>query len=257
MAIDIYSKQRELQKQLEDQQQRLTNAGSMRNSEYDDYVQKFKSGDANVQKQFGSLSNVQQKADEAAKGAQSAETHAANVEIDKYKKQLAEEDQRVNTVKPFAELQEKQEMRAKEFRTAFPSILDSKLGQARTAARREIADGVNTARAGYNQRGLLYSGMRAGAEADVGADAENKLAEQGVQTQQELMNQANELDQDAIDTGMQIGNISKDMAGTSEEYRKSIIDMLLNKDQQRQQALGGLLGTGAQLAGYGLGAAIK
>lgn len=253
MAIDIYSKQRELQKQLEDQQKRLANASKMRNVDYDRERDRL-GAQSKATKEYVDAYN---KAEEAARGAGSAETHAANVEIDKYKKLLDEENQRIGAIKPFADLQEKQELRAKEFRTAFPSILDSKLGQARTAARREIAEGVGNVRAGYNQRGLLFSGMRAGAEADVGREAENRLAEQGVETQQELMDQANQLDQDAIETGLQIGNISKDLAGTSEEYRKSIIDMLMNKDQQRQQALGGLLGTGAQLAGYGLGAAIK
>lgn len=254
MAIDIYQKRNELQNQFDEQKKRFDTAGETYQSDLQASKAKGQPGPmfSPVQVAANDLTG-----EKKAKGKYDAESHAANVEMDKYRKLMQDEDQRINAVKPFAELQEKQEMRAKEFRTAFPSILDSKLGSARTDMRRQIADGVNNTRAGYNQRGLLFSGMRAGAESDVGHEAENKLADTAVQTQQELMDQANGLDQDAVETGMTMGNISKDLASTNEDYRKSVIDMLLQKDQAKQSAIGGLLGTGAQIAGYGLGAAIK
>lgn len=254
MALDIYSKQKELQQKIQEQQQRLANVGTKRNAYYDQQ-RDYRAANQGKNSQEYALANAE--AESAAQGAQSAEKHAADVEIDKYQKQLDQENQRISVLKPFADLQGQQEMRAKQFRTAFPSILDSKLGTARTDMRRQIAEGVGNARAGYNSRGLLFSGLRAGAEGDVAADAENKLADTTVKTNQELNDQANQLDQDAIETGLAMGNVSKDLASTNEEYRKSLIDSLLQKDQARQQAIGGLLGTGAQIAGYGLGAATK
>lgn len=265
MAIDIYSKQRELQQKLQEQQERAQKnqeslnqriaAFQQRGGPGYEYLDKAKSWDpVQTTDNEDFLSHVNKGVDI---GAYRAEKAAARDEITKYKKLLEEEDQRVGMIKPLADLQGQQELRAKEFRTAFPSILDSKLGRARTQARRDIAEGVSNTRASHNQRGLLFSGMRAGAEAGIEGEAESRLADEALATQQELEEQANQLDQDVIDTGFQIGNISKDLASTNEEYRKSVIDMLLNKDQARQQAIGGLLGTGAQIAGYGLGAAIK
>jgi hypothetical protein len=257
MAYDIYQKRNELNKQLEAQRSTQSDA----QKKYDDYMAAIDSKDAGrIRQHYGEfLPEQHSRADlqnKAKQQFQSSKGYSDSV-MGGLKEQVAKEEERIGKIKPFAELQGQQEMRAKEFRTAFPSILDSKLGTARTDMRRQIAEGVGNVRAGYNQRGLLFSGMRSGAEADVGNEAENKLADTAVQTNQELMDQGNQLDQDAVETGFTMANISKDLANTDDQYRQSVIDMLLQKDQQRQQALGGLLGTGAQLAGFGLGAAIK
>ncbi len=257
MPID-YSKRDSLQSSLQTQQKRIQDA----QSKYDQATQTYKSG-ANRNNtvgygpNLGTAPNQSQDDYNKAKGAYDAEKHSADVEIAALNPQIEEENKRIQTVQPFADLQQKQEMRAQQFRQAFPSILDSKLGAARTESRRKIAEGVNATRAGYNQRGLLYSGLRSGAEADVSANAENELADTAVKTNQELMDQGNELDQDVADTGLTMANISQNLAGNTNEYRQAIIDSLLNKDAQRQQAIGGLLGTGAQIAGLGLGAATR
>jgi hypothetical protein len=254
MAYDLYAKKRDLEAQLAEAKKGVDSAYQDRKAST--FLNpNYRTDDADLNARAQALKK--QYAFGVPTGELQKRHQAAQAKYDELQRRVQDEDNRANTLKPFAELQEKQEMRAKEFRTAFPSILDSKLGHARTDMRRQIAEGVGNARAGYNQRGLLFSGMRAGAEADVGREAENKLADTAVQTQGELMDQASQLDQDAVDTGFTMGNISKDLAGTNEEYRKSVIDMLLKKDQDRQQAIGGLLGTGAQIAGYGLGAAAQ
>lgn len=249
MPID-YSRRDELNSQYAAQQKRLSDA----QKRFEESTKGYSSG---IPGQGGSSQQLADTDYQRKKGAYDAEKHAADVEISNLKPQLDEEESRIKAVSPFAELQQKQEMRAKEFRQAFPSILDSKLGAARTESRRKIAEGVGNTRASYNQRGLLYSGLRSGAEADVSQDAENDLADTAVKETDALNTQANELDQDAVNTGLTMADVSRNLAGTNSEYRQSLIDSLLNQDKQRQAAIGGLLGTGAQLTGLGLGAAIK
>lgn len=250
MALDT-SKQSSYQQQLKEMQKQADAYYALSQNQVDKsnpYYAQYQG--LNDLGKFGSGQN---------KGKYWAEEQYNNLlpQLDALKQKTADEDQRIKTLQPFDQLQQKQQMRADQFRQAFPSILDSKLSTARTDTRRQIAEGLNTTRANYNQRGLLYSGLRAGAEGDVAADAEKNYANLAVKTNQELNDTANQLDQDAIETGLTMGNISKDLASTNADYRKALIDSLLEKDNQRQQMIGGLLGTGAQIAGYGLGAAIK
>lgn len=252
MAVDIYQRRNELQSKIQGFDQKMKEVDDTFKREQDQI-----NADPASSLVVPVGRNQAYQARREAKGRRDAAYNWNFVERDKYQKMLDEENQRVSALEPFAKLQQEQLGRAQQFRQAFPSILDSRLGTARTQMRRDIAEGVGNVRAGMNQRGLLFSNMRAGQEADVGQDAEMRLADTAVKTNQELMDAQNDLDQQAIATGVTMGNISKDLASTNAEYRKALIDQLLEQDKQKQAAIGGLIGTGAQLAGMSLGAAIK
>ncbi len=151
--------------------------------------------------------------------------------------------------KPFEDLYGQQSERAQKFRMQFPSILNNQLAGERVNMRRNIASGVGDARKGYNSRGLLYGGLRTGAEAGVGADAGAKYAATVADKTKALNDQANSLDQDVTETGKVLGDIGNEVSGNTNASRQALLDSLMQQSQAKDEAIGGLLGGVGKLGG--------
>jgi len=177
-------------------------------------------------------------------------------QLDAINSQLSQEQNKTDVLEPFADIQSQQIKRAGDFKTAFPSILDNSMSMARHGLRQQIAEGTNKVRAGANQRGLLYSGLRAGAESDLASQASDQLNKQKVDINTKLTDEGNALDQDAINTGLLMGQLSQNLGNVNNTYRQSLIDQLMGQQSQRDQSLMSLLGAGGQLAGTIAGSAL-
>lgn len=151
--------------------------------------------------------------------------------------------------KPFEDLYQQQDARAKQFRMQFPSILDNQLSGERVNMRRGIASGISDTRKGYNSRGLLYSGLRGGAEANVGSDAASQYAATVADKTKTLNDQANSLDSDVTETGKVLGDIGNEVSGNSNSSRQALLDSLMQQSQNKDEAIGGLLGGAGKLGG--------
>lgn len=173
------------------------------------------------------------------------------------KTQQTADDQAYQVQDQFYNLANQQQSAADQFRTNFPSIVDNQMSPERVAARQAIAQGVNQNKTNYNQRGLLYSGLRQGANADVTSNVNNQLntAESGIN--QNLANEQQTLDQAPINTELAQSQLSGQQANQNNDYTNSILDALMNQSQSNNAAVSSLIGAGGQLAGKAAGGLIN
>lgn len=174
-----------------------------------------------------------------------------------YDKQAQEEKQQYQTRKQFTALGNQAKQNADRYRMMFPSIIDAGMATARNDARRAQAAGTANVRAGYNNRGLLYSGLRAGSEADVGADVSNQLNAIRAQANQAALDKQNELDQAPLDIASAKNQYETNIANTDNAYTRTILDALMQKQNAQTQSIADLIGAGSQLAGTIGGGLIK
>lgn len=171
-------------------------------------------------------------------------------------RELADLDRQVeqaSTVKKFDDFAGKARERSAQFRMAFPSIIENRMGMARSQAREQTEGAQGNVRRNFNNRGLLFSGLRQGAEADVAQDIDAGLATTRAKTQEEVNNAANALDQAAIDAGRTTAEVDMGFNQMNNEYRQSLLDAMMQRSQQQDALLTSLLGTGATAAGKAAG----
>lgn len=108
-------------------------------------------------------------------------------------------------------LQTKQIGQAKDFRTSIPKRASSLMTSKLDAAKDELAQRISGIREGYNSRGLLYSGMRAGEEAGARGDYAANVAQQRAELNQGLLDTANQMEDRAIDTGFGMAGMGSDL----------------------------------------------
>lgn len=171
--------------------------------------------------------------------------------------QQDQDKQQADVHDQFANISSQQKSAADQFRTAFPSIVDNQMAPLRSQARRAIAEGTSANKANYNHRGLLYSGLRAGGEADLTGDVSNQLNSARGQINQNLTDTQQKLDQAPIDTGLAESALGAGKAAVDNDYTNNVLNALMNKSQQNNQSVGSLIGAGGALAGTLAGGLIK
>jgi len=143
--------------------------------------------------------------------------------------------------------QTKQAEQAKNFRAKMPSMQQEQEVGIKQNTRSELARELAGIRGNMSSRGLLYSGLRRGAEADQSAQAASQAAAQRANVNQTLLGQAEGLDQNAIQSGLALQQSRQAQADAEYEAR--------NKGFQARQGmfkeLGGAIGItgGAALGG--------
>lgn len=174
-----------------------------------------------------------------------------------YNDQVKQDRQAYEVQDQFSSLIGQQKNQADQFRTAFPSIVDNQMAPERVQARRAIAQGTSANKTNYNQRGLLYSGLRAGGEADVTGNVSDQLNAAKSNINQNLTAQQQTLDQAPIDTALAQSSLQGQQANVNNDYTNSVIDALMNKQNQNTSAVNSLIGAGGQLAGTAVGGLIN
>lgn len=180
--------------------------------------------------------------------------------IEQLEKEQADIDrqyEQAGTVKKFSDLAGKARERSAQFRMNFPSIIENRMGQARSQARDTTSMAQNQVRAGFNNRGLLFSGLRQGGEADAAQEVDGQLAQARTKIQDETQSAANQLDQDAIDAARQTAEIDAAYNDQNNEFRQALLDATMQRSQQNDALVGSLLGTGGQILGAGVGGLLR
>lgn len=218
-----------------------------------------------LQKQIDA-GNAQVKADPSVSGSvnisgETAHQNDLKAQLANYNSQLNDQttqDKNAFQVQDqFYNLANEQQNAADQFKTAMPSIVENQLAPLRVQARQAIAQGVGQNKANYNSRGLLYSGLRAGGEADVGANVSNQLNSDKATINQNLGNEQLTLDQAPINTQLAGSALQGAQAGVNNDYTNSILDALMNQSQTNNAAVNNLLGAGGALAGAAAGGLIS
>ena len=151
------------------------------------------------------------------------------------------------TIDPRLEkLQKSREKEAKSFRKQLPQLEKEQQASASDAARRDLASKMSGIKEGANARGLLYSGLRQGAESAAAQESASNLAAQKAAINARLQGQAKALDEAALSGQIGIQGLQSQQADINLQDE-------LARRQARTQGLAGLFGAGGQLGGAALG----
>lgn len=135
---------------------------------------------------------------------------------------------------------------ARQFRAESAGMAQQQGQQAEDKSRRGLAEQISGIKQGASQRGLLYSGLRSGAESNAASGAQSDLAAQRAQINQNLEDTAQGMEQGALQSGMQ--RYGNQLQESSDTYQQALQRM---KDQQSQQS--GILGAAGSVGGMLLG----
>lgn len=120
---------------------------------------------------------------------------------DRVKNQIAPVDQRL------IDISKEQAEQAKQFRAQLPQYNQTKFQREEDVGKTQLGGALQGSRQGFSQRGLLYSGLRSGAEAGARGNMASQLAGRRRALTLEGEQQAGGLEQQALDTGMGLSDI--------------------------------------------------
>lgn len=132
----------------------------------------------------------------------------------------------------------------KEFQEKAPQMQERMQSQAESEAKRGLAENLAGVKQGASRRGLLYSGIRQGAEGALRAQSAGQLAQQKADINTSIQNQIDQMRSGAAGAGFQA------YQGAVQQAQNDY-NMAMQKYKQKQgqlSAIGGALGMGAGLA---------
>jgi hypothetical protein len=143
-------------------------------------------------------------------------------------------------------MQKKAQDRASQFRAGMGQMRAEQENIAGEQARSGLAGQIAQNKAGFNQRGLLYSGMKQGADIDAASQSAANLAQQKVQIGQGLESQAQDLENQAMGAGMSVAGLQSQQLAQKMAFDQA-------KQAQRGAVLGGLFSAAGQIGGGYMG----
>ena len=142
-------------------------------------------------------------------------------------------------------LQKKQMQKAKDFRGGMEGMRKEQFGQAEEGARAGLARDMYANKANYANRGLLFSGMKQGGEADVQTESAANLAAKRGDINKNLEDTATGLEQQAFESGSRIAELNSQRAAMQMQFDQTAAE-------NRNKGIGGFLRMGSKIAGgYG------
>lgn len=127
---------------------------------------------------------------------------------------------------------------AKQYRDNLGQTQQQMGNMSEESGRRDLAAKMGQIDSASNSRGLLYSGIKQGAQSDASANYANTLANQRAQINQSTNDTANQMDNAGISAGFQTQQLGQQQA--DEDYQRELNRR--NFYQGRSEAIGGLLG---------------
>lgn len=106
-------------------------------------------------------------------------------------------------------MRDKQFQLAQEYREKAPGLAEQRYALAGDQARRGLQGDIKQIGTSANSRGLLYSGLRQGAEAQAGQQAASGLAQRRASIIGDVEGQQNQMDRSAIQSGLNVQNIEQ------------------------------------------------
>lgn len=160
------------------------------------------------------------------------------------------------TIDPrFQGLQGQQAQQAQLYKQNAPGLANDVYNATADQSANQLAQAINANKAGYNQRGLLYSGLKQGGEADAATAAANNLAATRQNLNQQVLGNQTTLNQAPIATGIgQAGLPSNQYVAGANQSQLAQQQALYNMQQNSQAlnslglGLGGVAGLGAAYA---------
>lgn len=176
-----------------------------------------------------------------------------NSDVINAQNQMKSEANKTNAISPLNDLAKQQQDQADQFSMNFPSIIDQQMIPVENQARQSIAQNIAGNNRNYNSRGLLYSGMAAGANANAAAGLPQTLASTRANANTNAQNELNTLYQNAANTGLRASTLGQNYANTDNSLINSLIDVGMGQQAQAANAIGNLVGVGGQAAGTAIG----
>lgn len=157
----------------------------------------------------------------------------------------------------YQKILDEQKKTASDFRQNIPKYSTTLGNQYEAQARKNLAQSLKNTDRDFNKRGLLYSGMRLGNEAEQQGEAASNVAQGKQQINKGLLDQANQLDAGVLNTAAGIAG-----QGTQQGLYQGQMDIMnlknqIQQEQMQSQAMGSLLGGIGTLGGAAIGSAFN
>lgn len=134
---------------------------------------------------------------------------------------------------------------ANQFRAGLPQFKQDQMGLATQQGKLDLANSIAKTRSNLSGRGLLYGGMRQGAEAKQQAGLASDLANKQVDINQAADQTANQLDYGAAMAAQGLRDIEQGR-------QNAMYDAMYNKSMGQQQMFNSLLSGGSAVGGAAL-----
>lgn len=135
---------------------------------------------------------------------------------------------------------------AQSFQSNLPGYQAQLYTQQENNARNQMAQKLNDVKTSANQRGLLYSGLKQGQEAQVGGQTATGLANTRANINTGTQNMSNQMNQNATQFGLGVQQQQQQM--NDYNYQQQ-----LGQQQQKQAAAQGFLGGVGKMVGAAAG----
>lgn len=138
-------------------------------------------------------------------------------------------------------LKKQQQAYAQQFRSSIPQLQGQMVGQLRRDTQGQLNNNLSGLRSSNSSRGLLYGGVNQGQENQVRGAAQRGLIGGVSQINMGLQNEANQLDNSAIQTGVNIQQQQQSM-------QNMIYQNAMAQQAGQNQMMGSLISAGAMAA---------
>ena len=142
---------------------------------------------------------------------------------------------------------------AQDFRSNMPQYQKNLYNSYETGARSNLAKSIKDVQKDYNRRGLLRSGGRIGAEFGQRAQTEGDLANANLQIWQGLNQEANTLENNALNTAYTLAGSNPNLGSMATGANQAALSQALGNLQAQQSLYGGIFSGLGKGAGYLLG----
>jgi len=135
------------------------------------------------------------------------------------------------------------------FRKEAPTIQEKGIGAIGDEERRSAKAGIQDIRKGASSRGLLYSGLRQGAEAGRIGESQSRIAGRAADLSDQIEQQKDNLDNQAVQAGL--SKQAAELGMASEDYASN-----LEKAKQRTSGIKKIAGMIGNVGGSAMGSAM-
>lgn len=135
-----------------------------------------------------------------------------------------------------------QQKQADEFATNAPSLKNQIYSDVQHKARQNLAGDLASSRQNYNNRGLLFSGIRQGTDMGLQSQESQGLAKAKTGISTNIDAQARQMQYNAIDSGLQAQK-------SQQAIQDEIYGNAMNQMQMRNQGIAGIASGAAQIGG--------
>lgn len=137
---------------------------------------------------------------------------------------------------------------ANDYRTSIPTLQQKQGSILENQSRSSLASAIADNRSNFNDRGFLYSGMKQGADVASAQNEASNLAGEKQDLNTQLLGNANDLDQSAINSGLQIAGVQSNISGAAQGLSDDTLSLALKNMQAKSNSYSDI--------GSGLGSAI-